>query len=76
MTNQQKPTPPMEVRQRAIRTLLQLVAAGGLTALTDQIASDLPSSYAPYFVIVYTFIVSWAQNYLESKDVIPTILKK
>ena len=74
--NEQKPTPTKEVYQRAARTFLQLVAAGGLTALTNQIADDLPVTVAPYLVIVYGFVVSWAQNYLESKDVIPTILKK
>jgi hypothetical protein len=72
----QKPTPTKEVWQRAARTIIQLIAAGGLTALTDQIASDLPANYAVYFMILYTAVVSWSQNYLESKEVIPTILKK
>jgi hypothetical protein len=73
---EQQPTPPIEVWQRIARTGLQLLVAGGLTALTDQIASDLPVEYSAYFVIFYTIVVTAAQNYLESINKIPTILKK
>jgi hypothetical protein len=72
----QKPTPTREVYQRALRTLIQLIAAGGLTALTDQLASDMPAHVAPYLVILYAFVVSWAQNFIESKHPELTILKK
>lgn len=72
----QKITPGREVWQRAARTFLQLVAAGGLTALTDQIASDLPLSYAPYLVIGYGVVISWAQNFVEEHYPSLTILKK
>ena len=72
----EQPTPKLEVVQRVMRTVLQLVAAGGLTALTNQVASDLPVSYSAYFVIFWTVVVTTAQNYLESTGKIPTILKK
>lgn len=72
----EQPTPKVEVWQRALRTFIQLVAAGGLTALTDQIGHDLPVQYSAYFVIFYGFLVSFAQNYAESQGWIPTILKK
>lgn len=62
--------------QRIIRTLLQLVAGGALAALTNQLASDMPSSYAPYLTIGYTLLVSAAQNGLESIYPQATILKK
>ncbi len=73
---EQKDTPQREVYQRVARTLLQLVAAGGLTALTNQLAQDMPIIYAPYLVIVYGVLVTFAQNYVESIKPELTILKK
>lgn len=60
---------------RIVRTLIQLIAGGGLYALTQQLSSDLPGTYAPYLVILYTLIVSAAQNYLEDEGVVKPILK-
>lgn len=65
---------PDSVR-RALRTLVQLVAGGGLTALVDQLAQDLPDAYRPYIFIASTVIVTLAQNYAEDRNWIPSILK-
>lgn len=72
----QKITPRREVWQRVARTGLQLVAAGGLTVLTDQIASDLQPQYAAYFLAVYTLGLTWLQNFIEEQWPQVTILKK
>lgn len=64
-----------ETVRRLIRTLLQLVAGGALAALTDQLAKDIPTAYAPYLVIGYTLLVTLAQNALEDAGAIKPILK-
>lgn len=51
--------------RRFLRTLLQLIAGGALTALVDQLATDVPASLAPYLVIGFTLLVTLAQNTLE-----------
>lgn len=51
---------------RVTRTLIQLVAAGGLYALTQQVADDVPTRYAPYVLLGYTLLVTLAQNLVES----------
>jgi hypothetical protein len=47
---------------RIFRSVLQLIAAGGLTALLYQVAKDLPEGYAPYITLISTGIVVLAQN--------------
>lgn len=61
--------------RRALRTLMQLIAAGGLTALVDQLSHDLPTRYVPYVLIGMTLLVSFAQNWLEDNTGMPAILK-
>lgn len=62
-------------KRRAIRTLVQLIAGGGLAALTQQLAGDVPAAYVPYLMIGYTTAVSLAQNYAEDQGWIPAVLK-
>lgn len=62
--------------QRVARTSLQLVAGGALAGLTSQLASDIPTSYAPYLTIGYTLLVSVAQNAVENRFPQATILKR
>ena len=50
---------------RVVRTILQLIAAGGLYAITQQIADDVPDRYAPYVLLGYTLLVAIAQNIIE-----------
>ncbi len=61
--------------RRALRTLIQLVAAGGLTWLTDQLAQDIPNEYVPYMVGAYTVLVTLCQNALEDAGKVPALLK-
>ena len=60
--------------RRGLRTLLQLLAAGGFTALFDQVAKDVPSSYAPYVLIVSALVIAIAQNWLENEGYIRPVL--
>jgi hypothetical protein len=51
---------------RIFRSVLQLIAGGGLTALLYQVAKDLPEGYAPYITLLSTGIVVLAQNAYEA----------
>ena len=52
---------------RILRTLLQLLAGGAFTVIFDQIVRDVPSSYQPYLVAIFTLLVTTAQNAVEQK---------
>jgi hypothetical protein len=54
-----------ETTSRILRTLAQLIAGGLLTALFEQVASDVSSSYAPYVLIASTLLVTICQNIVE-----------
>jgi hypothetical protein len=51
---------------RIIRSVVQLIAGGGLTALLYQVAKDLPEGYAPYITLLSTGLVVLAQNVVEA----------
>jgi len=51
---------------RIIRSLVQLVAGGGLTVLFNQIAQDTNDKYDPYVFMVATLVVIVAQNVYEA----------
>jgi hypothetical protein len=53
---------------RILRTLLQLIAGGALTALMEQVARDIPSQYMPYIILLNTLLVTIAQNFVEQKS--------
>jgi hypothetical protein len=50
---------------RILRTLLQLLAGGAFTALFDQIVTDVPVHVAPYLALIFTLLVTVAQNSIE-----------
>lgn len=56
-----------ETKNRVIRTFFQLVAGGGLTALINQVAKDIPTAYVPYLLIGSTLLVTLVQNVLEDQ---------
>lgn len=60
--------------RRAVRTLVQLVAAGGLTGIVNAIAGGLSAQAAAVVLAASTFVATWAQNALESHGLIPTML--
>lgn len=61
--------------RRAIRTLLQLIASGGLTALVDSFAGGLSPESATLLLMINTVLVTFLQNYLEDNTSFPAILK-
>jgi ABC-type proline/glycine betaine transport system permease subunit len=60
---------------RGLRTLLQLVAAGGLTALIVAIAEGLPPNVKAIVLAGSALAVTLAQNFLEAHGKLPTILE-
>lgn len=70
----------MSERQRALRTLMQFVFAGGLVAILDELAKLVTgTSLGPLLMVCLTavnvYAVSYAQNWLEERGVIPAVLK-
>lgn len=58
--------------RRIVRTLLQLIAGGGLAGLIAQVALDVPDQYKPYVPIVGAAIIAVAQivaEELTGKDI-------
>ena len=62
-------------QQRVIRTFLQLLASGALTAFFTEVTGLLSVQFAPLILALFQMIVTFAQNYLEDTEKIPTILK-
>lgn len=60
---------------RTLRTLVQLVAAGGLTALVNTIADGLTGNAKAIVLSVSALAVVVAQNLLEGAGVIGTVLE-
>lgn len=52
---------------RAVRTLMQLVAGGALTALVNQFAADIDPQWTPYVLAGFTLLVAFAQNMIEDQ---------
>jgi len=60
--------------RKAGRTLVRLVAAGGLTALVDLAAHGLSPEAAAAVMVVWGTVVSFLHNYLETNGTIPAFL--
>lgn len=65
----------MEALKRAVRTALQLIAAGGLTALVNAIAGGLSPETAALVLAGWQVAVTFAHNALEDHTALPAILK-
>jgi hypothetical protein len=62
--------------RRAVRTLLQLIAGGGLSALVTEVLADIDDATAKAAIaLLAAFLVSWAQNELEDRGAVPALLK-
>lgn len=60
--------------RKAIRTLLQLAAGGGLTALISALSGGLAPATQGVVMAAWTALVAFAQNTAESAGKIPTLL--
>lgn len=61
--------------RRALRTLFQFIAAGGLTALIDEVAADLSGSAQAAVFMLAALLVTYAQNELEDRGLVPAVGK-
>lgn len=59
--------------RKAVRTLLQLVAAGALTGVVNQITDGLSANVKVYVLAGWTVLITLAQNTLEAAGTIPTL---
>lgn len=60
--------------RKAVRTLLQMAAAGGLTALVDLAAHGLAPGAAAAILVVWGTLVAFLHNFLETQGLIPALL--
>ena len=60
--------------KKAIRTILQLIAGGALTALVSAAAGGLSASVQATVMGAWTALVAFAQNTLETAGKIPVVL--
>lgn len=61
---------------RAVRTLAQLIAAGGLTALVDQATGGLSAEQAALVLTGWGVFVTFIHNLLENVGAVPPVLKQ
>jgi hypothetical protein len=60
--------------RKAGRSILQLVAGGGATALVDLIAKGLSPATSAVLLTVFTTVAAFLHNYFETTGAIPAIL--
>lgn len=60
---------------RLIRTVLQFIVSGGLTAIVNAVAGGLSPIWSAIVLGGLQLLVTAAQNILEDMNKIPTILK-
>jgi hypothetical protein len=60
---------------RVLRSVLQLIAGGGLAALLAAFSDGLGPAAAAIVSLLGTLLVTVSQNLLEENGVIPAILK-
>lgn len=61
--------------QRALRTLLQLLAGGGFAALFSALIDMTDVRYQALLAGFFVVLVAFAQNYLEDEGLIPAVMK-
>lgn len=64
-----------DAAKRAIRTLLQLIAAGTLTTLVNDLAGGLDPAVATLLLAFWQVVVTFAHNALENTGAVPKVLK-
>lgn len=60
--------------RKGARTLLQMAAAGGLTALVDLVAHGLSPATAGAVLVVWGVVVAFLHNYTETAGILPVLL--
>ena len=65
----------MTERERALRTLMQFVLAGGLTAILNAASPGLGPSTLAVVTGAVLYATTYAQNWLEDRGLVPALLK-
>ncbi len=60
--------------RRMLRTGLQLVASGGLTAVVASLADGLSPGTSGVVLAGWQLVVTYVQNFLEDRGTIPVVL--
>jgi len=60
--------------RKAVRTVVQVVASGGLTAAVDAVAGGLDPNTRVMVAAVWLVVVTFCQNALETRGTIPALL--
>lgn len=67
-------TAAQTANRRTLRTLLQLIAAGGFTGIIGAISGELSTLIGGLLSGALMLAVVWSQNRLEATGAIPTVL--
>lgn len=65
----------MSERDRALRTLFQVIVSGGFTGAFDKWVVNLDPGLQALAALVLLYVVSYSQNWLEERGLVPTMLK-
>lgn len=60
--------------KKAVRTVIQLIAGGALTAAVNQFSDGLAPNIKPMVLAAFTVLITLCQNTLEANGSIPTLL--
>lgn len=60
--------------RRSLRTIAQLIVSAGFTALVSVVAEGLTPFQAGVTLAAAQVAVTWAQNFLEGKELVPEFL--
>ncbi len=60
---------------RTLRTIIQVIASGGLTGIVALITDGLSPFLAAGVLAVSQVVVTYSQNVLEERDIIPSVFK-
>lgn len=60
--------------RKFLRTLLQAIAGGGLTAFAEAVSGGIDEPWSAILLIVNTALIAKAQNWLEDNAKVPTLL--
>ncbi len=58
---------------RALRTIIQFILGGGLTALITLMSDGLGPKMTGVILAIGTVCVTWVQNYAEDHELLPVL---
>lgn len=64
-----------DATRRFLRTVIQLIASGGLTAIVDAVVGGLSPAMIALVLAVWQAVVTYCHNWLEDNTRFPAMLK-